>query len=524
MKKIILPVLIVLFLAACEEKVDVKRIQWTSSSPEAIGLFEEFLTTFETRTWDPERQEKLIDSLFKLDPDFTYAKTFFYFFKTNEENRENILEAYNNRGKVSELEKRLIEAEYEWRVNGNRVKQDQIMDSLIIDNPEYYQLRLWSGDIKNNFNVKGCEKRWLEALEINPNSFAAHVNLAFLHFPTSNNFFMLAEDERDLKKAEELLVKGSEIHPESSRWSRFLGNVYRAQNEFDKAMASYKESLEIIEKNETGNKSNSYANSLLMVGHVNTFQGNYDEARTFYDKAIEISNNNWKRQITVLKSHTYMYQKDFANAVLTLSKLQNDINNYEAEEIRKINWTLEALFNQFLAFGHSQKLDETVKTIEKIKALRAKRLKIQLSDAIDDKQRQRYTSYNKKANLNSDIWYNILFGNYDTARNLMAEFKIISQEELKYNPSAMYEYFSFSGYLNLMEGNPEESIIAYNKLSKEDLTNDGYHSYFLALAKKAIGEENQSKDMFIRLANNNFATWQNSIVRNLAKDQIKTNL
>ena len=90
MKKIILPVLIVLFLAACEENVDVKRIQWTSSSPEAIGLFEEFLTTFETRTWDPERQEKLIDSLFKLDPDFTYAKTFFYFFKTNEENRENI--------------------------------------------------------------------------------------------------------------------------------------------------------------------------------------------------------------------------------------------------------------------------------------------------------------------------------------------------------------------------------------------------------------------------------------------------
>ena len=39
MKKIILPVLIALFLGACEEKIEVKRIQWTSSSPEAKKAF-----------------------------------------------------------------------------------------------------------------------------------------------------------------------------------------------------------------------------------------------------------------------------------------------------------------------------------------------------------------------------------------------------------------------------------------------------------------------------------------------------
>lgn len=523
MKKLILFLTTILLITSCEEKIEAKRIQWTSSSPDAISIFEDFLMNFERSYWNPELLENQIDSVLKLDPNFEYAKTY-YWFKTNEENRNNFLEAYNNRNKLSQIEQRLIESQYELRINGNRVKQDQLMDSLIADHPEYYQLRIWSGDIKNNFNVKACEKRWLEALEINPNSFAAHVNLAFLHFPTGNDFFMLAEDERDLKKAEELLVKGSKIHPESSRWSRFLGNVYRAQSEFDKALSSYKKSLEIIEKNETGNKSNSYANSLLMVGHVNTFQGNYDEARVFYNKAIEISNNNWKRQITVLKSHTYMYEKDFANAVLTLSKLQNDINNYEEEEIRKINWTLEALFNQFLAFGHSQKQDETIKTIEKIKFLRARRLEIQLSNAIDEQQKNRFLGYTKKANIGGDIWYNILFGNYEIARDLMGEFKSISEKELENNPSAMYEYFKFNGYLNLMEGNPEDAIAAYSNLSKEDLTNDGYHSYFLALAKKATGEENQSEDMFIRLANDNFATWQNAIVKNLAKAQVKTNL
>lgn len=523
MKKIILPVLIALFLGACEEKIEVKRIQWTSSSPEAIGLFEEFLSNIETRNWNPELQEELIDSIFKLDPDFTYAKTF-YWFKTNEENRKNFLEAYETREKVSELEKRLIELEYEIRINGNRIQQDKLMDSLIVDYPEYYQLRNWSGDIKNSFDVKGSQTRWSEALEINPNSFAAYVNLAFLHFPTGTGFFMLAEDERDLKKAEELLKKGSKIHPRSSRWSRFLGNVYRAQSEFDKALASYKESLEIIEKYETGSESNSYANSLLMVGHVNTFQGNYDQARVFYDKAIDISNNNWKRQITVLKSHTYMYEKDFANAIFTLSKLQEEINNYDEEEIRKINWTLEAVFNQFLAFGHSQKQDETIETLNKIKDLRSRRLEIQLENAIDEKQKERFISNTNQQNLGGDIWYNILFGNYEIARDLMQEFKRISEKQLSNNPNAMYGYYTFNGYLNLMEGNPEESILAYSNLSKEDLNNDGYHSYFLALAKKAVGKENESKDMFIRLANDNFATWQNAIVKNLAKAQIKTNI
>ena len=73
--------------------------------------------------------------------------------------------------------------------------------------------------------------------------------------------------------------------------------MYIAQSEFDKALASYKESLEIIEKYETGSESNSYANSLLMVGHVNTFQGNYDQARVFYDKAIDISNNTGKDKL-----------------------------------------------------------------------------------------------------------------------------------------------------------------------------------------------------------------------------------
>ena len=77
------------------------------------------------------------------------------------------------------------------------------------------------------------------------------------------------------------------------------------------------------------------------------------------------------------------------------------------------------------------------------------------------------------------IWYNILFGKYEEARVLLAEFKPISESQLSSNPNAMNEYYKFSGYLNLMEGDPEESIKSYSNLSKEVMGSDSYHVYFL---------------------------------------------
>ena len=524
MKKLLLLLITAFTLLSCSNTEEAKRIQWTSDSPEAIQLFEEMLTMSEKNEWYPEKYELLMDSIKVLDPNFVFSKTRDGF-GTNLENRANLLYAYENRAKTSDIESRLIESYYERNINGNRKKEDQILDNLINDYPDYYQLRIWSGDLKNGLNeIQACQKRWEEALEINPKSFEAHVNLAFLHFPTDNSFTMLASGERDLKIAADFLNKGSKIHPESSRWSRFLGNVYRAEGKFDKALAAYQESLGIIEKFEAGPESNSYANSLLMVGHVNTFTGEYDQAREYYDKGIAISNNYWRVSMTILKSQTYMYQKDFAGAIYTLSQMQNEIDSMDEEEITKINFTDRCEFNKFLAFGHSQKEEETILSMRKMDELEDQRLKIRLENAINEDQKERVTITNKKSKMGVEIWYNILFGKYEEARTLLTEFKPLSETQLASNPNAMNEYYKFSGYLNLMEGDPEESIKSYSNLSNEVMGNDSYHVYFLALAKKAVGKVEESNMIFSELANDNFATWQNSIVKNLAKSQIKVNI
>ena len=182
MKKIILLLIGSLTIISCSEtKQELKRITFTSDSEEAIALMEEFMMNNENREAESDIQQKLIDSILKLDPNFAMAKTFNWW-GAGEANRERIISAYESIDKVSDLEGRFITAAYERRINGNIVKQDQIMDKLIEDYPEHWQLRVNSGYIKNQLlDAKGSEKRWEEALELNPGSYEALTSLVFLH-------------------------------------------------------------------------------------------------------------------------------------------------------------------------------------------------------------------------------------------------------------------------------------------------------------------------------------------------------
>ena len=97
-----------------------------------------------------------------------------------------------------------------------------------------------------------------------------------------------------------------------------------------------------------------------------------------------------------------------------------------------------------------------------------------------------------------------------------------SSEFLIFDPKAMISFYKLSGYLNLMSGNIDESISFYNQVPRELLEGDNYHLYFYALALKAKGNINESSSLFSYLSNYNFAGWENSIVRSLAQNQLKT--
>jgi len=525
MKKIILLLIASLTIISCSEtKQELKRISFTSDSEQAIALMEEFMMNSENREAESDIQQKLIDSILKLDPNFAMAKIFRWW-GAGETNRERIISAYESIDKVSDLEGRFISAEYERRINGNIVKQDQIMDKLIEDYPEHWQLRVNSGYIKNQLlDAKGSEKRWEEALELNPGSYEALTSLVFLHIESGAST-MLPANDRDLEKAKAYLETVRALNPASSRPDRYMGNIYRKENDLDKALASYQKANNMIEDKE----SQLYRNGLLMQGHVYTFKGEYDEGREKYYEgrsgAMKNQDYQWSMAFTNYIAQGYLYQKDFASAISVLSEMQQTVESFEETELQKINRKSFLEFFKFIAFGHSQKPEETLASISKIKELNEKATQIRLSSSdLNQQQKERIILNRDTGNLSFDVWYNILFGNYDEARALLDEFSILSAKQLSYNPNSMDDFFKFSGYLNLMEGKPQEAIDFYSRVSKVIIDDDNYHRYFLALANKAIGNTEESNIMLTSLATDNFARWQNAIVKNLAKAQIETNL
>ena len=61
------------------------------------------------------------------------------------------------------------------------------------------------------------------------------------------------------------------------------------------------------------------------------------------------------------------------------------------------------------------------------------------------------------------VWSDIVFGEYENARLNLSEMKQIQEPRLADNPDSLNGYLELSGYLNLMEGNIEESLDMYNK-------------------------------------------------------------
>jgi hypothetical protein len=84
----------------------------------------------------------------------------------------------------------------------------------------------------------------------------------------------------------------------------------------------------------------------------------------------------------------------------------------------------------------------------------------------------------------------------------------------------MVPYYKFQAHLHLMEGDPKQSIEIYSKFPRSYLDDDVYHLYFYALAKKAIGDLDESRTIFEYISGYYFYDWGSALVRNLVEDQL----
>lgn len=516
-------------LISCSTKTEVLEIPLTSSSSEAIKILSDelFFKTKKDRGRIFGNQTDInpaIKKSLEIDKEFVFAKAML----ANSDNQLSrterislIDEAYKKRSSVSDIEKGLIEAIYFHRVNEDKVKAAQILDKLVSDYPEYYYLRVFNGNFQNfvMLNPNSAKLNWEQALKIYPESDISKLLLAQLHFVTTPDFTLLKSDEIDLDYAIKLIKEVENSQPDNYTPSRLLGNIYRLKGDFDLALDAYNNAMKLIkDKNGQGNSA-----LYLISGHVYLFKGEYEKAREYYDKAIEIYYRPWNEvNISAWSSNTYLYEKKYDKAIIAISELEKKVQNYDIDLLTKNNLLFRCAQEKFIAYGHSQMKEEAQKVVSEIKNIQSNIKSIRLANINSGTEKRNIELQSELNPAFFEIWYNILFGEYDNARKSLRNYSLLSSEFLSYDSKAMVNFYKLSGYLNLMEGNINQSISFYEQIPKELLEGDNYQLYFYALAKKANGNTKQSEELFDYLANYNFAGWENSIIRPLVKSQVKS--
>jgi len=520
MKNILICSAIILSLFSCATKKETKRIPLTTTSKEAAESFNQGV--FRQEQMENDEGNALFKKALELDSNFALAKINYNNQLNPADNKRRLLEAYNNRTKLSEIESVIVAVKYENTINNDFSKSDLMMDSLIKKYPDYDELYVFSARIKNKLNnIDGSLKRYQEALEVNPACYSAALSIPAFHSSNGNAwnvFNMLPEGKRNLDEAEKYFKLAAKIRPQAPATARMYGNLYRTKGDLDKALEKYQESLSLNKE-----RSSLMGDCYQMLGHVNIFKGDYEKSRDYYRKwndfRIEMQNKyGGSEMVSDRITLTYLFEKKYDEVIVEANKLLLKVDSVQMPEVNKITtrYSIEQL--KFATYAHSLKEEEAFASADKLNSYRVAFKNEQLKVATNQNEINRTENFVKSDSLNIKMWLNIIFAHYEDAEKMVKDFEQVSNEQLKTDPKAMNRYYNQLGYLNLMEGKVKESIDNFKKVI--GLEDDIYFYYFYALALKAQGNKAESDKMFTKITNNYFVQWQGAIVRELAKAQL----
>ena len=495
---------------------ETKLIPLTTNSEKALELMRTVMANAEE--FRGNDNPPLLEEILRLDPNFYYAKTYNSLLLENNTYRTNLNNAYENRSNVSEIEEKIIEATYQQYINLNTVLADKIIDDLVSKYPDYYQLRLLSADLKNDLmDPYAKDIRYAEILEQNPNSFPALFRRAQLHFPVDNDIVNFPIEERDLELATSLLLQAASVQPKNPGPQRFLGNVYRGQNNLSMAKQAYESSRLLL--GEPDEIDFRYSNILLMLGHVETFSGNYKDARKLYDNSIEFLNFRQKPTYFQFPVFTYFYERDYEQAIIAFSKMRSEINTSDQDQ----EWKTENITlmeeNIFVSHLHNSNEQGANKSLQQIAGFKRNELNSYLTSGASREQLLALKNNNDIYLQELRLWKDIIFGASNVEQQLN-RLKTLLEKNLAQDPNAMTLYHKYSGYAAIMAGDDQAAIRHYSVISNIEMDDDNYHSYFYAIALRGSGDTEKSSAILKRVAENTFATRGAALVQMLAKRQL----
>ncbi len=288
----------------------------------------------------------------------------------------------------------------------------------------------------------------------------------------------LVTEPRDIGLAHTYIDKAVVLQPNEAVVHDYMGDVYRAENNLTQARAEYTKMAEL---------SPTRGEAFQQRAHVNSFLGNFDEARADYDRAISLSDPTVKPNYAVFRALVSVYANDPAAAEAELERVAASIDPGLANGT---GIKIFALTEETRIALHNKHLDVAQRSVDQLRTAFRQQAEAGRTDAF------------KRGNeANIAYWEGMLLarrGDYDGARQKAQEF--MKQVAPDQNPRKNEPAHELLGMTDYLQGNFQSAADHYAHANADDV----YVWYYRGLALEGAGHPAEAKEFFKRAAGWNF--------------------
>jgi tetratricopeptide (TPR) repeat protein len=390
---------------------------------------------------------------------------------STQEFKENLDRAAQNLTNKSEGERLRVQIARTF-LDNNAEKRLELAQTLVKTYPNSPRAWIVLGDAQGALNRHTMAREsYGRAIALDPTMFLAQ---------TAQGRSYLFNEPRDLTKAKQHMEQAIAANTSEAKGYEFLGDVNRAMNRLEEARTAYTNATD---------KDPKLAVAVLKKGHINSFLGNYAEARAAYDAAIADGKEAEKVTYGVYRAYANVHAGQAKAAIEELTEVARSAD--VAVPSKQINTAKAfALVSAVQIALHNDLLDDA----ERLLGLYAPVVRAD-AQAVGDAANTRATEAGILA------WESQLAarrGDFAKALAKANEHKRLVENDQ--NPRRLETYHSLLGLIELRK---KEFGQAVPHFRQADLT-DIYQKYHLALALEGAGQTAEARKLFQEVATWNF--------------------
>jgi tetratricopeptide (TPR) repeat protein len=270
--------------------------------------------------------------------------------------------------------------------------------------------------------------------------------------------------------------------PGEAKGYEFLGDAYRAMNRLELARSAYTRAFQV---------DSTLGVARLKVGHINSFLGNYAEAREHYDAAIAGAREGLKVGYANFRALTHVHGGDPRGALAELAEVERSATRLGIPEHQVGGARIGTLSLAAQIALHHGLTNEAASIIDQLAAVTRA-----------DAARVGDTSYTRQQEATLLAWESQLAarkGDFAVAASKAEEHKRLVEGDR--NPRRLETYHALLGLIELRKGNHQAAAEHYRQ---SDLTTDVYNKYHLALALEGAGQASEARRLFQEVGAYNF--------------------